>query len=348
MKRRAVLVGGAAVVAAAAATGAVLLRRGGEVRRRVLVLGGTRFVGRHIVAALLARGDEVTLFNRGKTAPGLFPGAQELFGDRGGELEALQGRSWDLVIDSSGTKVDFVRRSVARLVDATERYVYISSVAVYGVGGVEDCREDAELRVPASESTKNYGEIKVLCEREVQRGFAGRAVIVRPAVLVGPHDNMDRFVRWMLRARIGGPMLVPGPPEVSAAFTDARDLAAWIAGAELAGTYNVAGAGQAWQVWIAGCIARGSDACAPVWVDAEWAGAQGLKFESVPPRAGSRLDGNCSSARAVAAGLTFRGIDATLDDTRAWLDDPACERRPELAMSIAREAELLAAWQARG
>lgn len=347
MKRRAVLIGGA-VAAAAAAAAAVLLRRGGEARRRVLVLGGTRFVGRHIVAALLARGDEVTLFNRGKTAPGLFPGAQELYGDRGGELEALQGRSWDLVIDSSGTKVDFVRRSVERLAGATARYVYISSVAVYGVGGVEECREDAELRVPADAQTRNYGEIKILCERVVQQGFAERAVIIRPAVLVGPHDNMDRFVRWMLRARTPGPMLVPGPPEVGTSFTDARDLAAWIAGAELAGTYNVAGAGQAWQAWIAGCIARGSDACAPVWVDPEWAGAQGLKFESVPPRPGSRLDGRCSSARAVAAGLTFRGMDATLDDTRAWLDDPACERRPELAMSSAREEELLAAWQARG
>jgi hypothetical protein len=143
-------------------------------------------------------------------------------------------------------------------------------------------------------------------------------------------------------------MLVPGPPEVSTSFTDARDLGAWIAGAALAGIYNVAGAGHPWQAWIEGCIARGSAACTPVWVDPEWAAAQGLKFDSVPPRPGSRLDGRCSSARAVAAGLRFRGMDATLDDTRAWLDDPACERRPLMGMSIAREAELLAAWQARG
>ncbi len=304
------------------AVGASLLFAASPAPRRVLVLGGTRFVGRHIVVALLASGHQVTLFNRGRTAPGLFPAAEELHGDRNGELEALRGRSWDVVIDTSGTKIEQVHRSAELLASTVTRYVYVSSVAVYGAGAVSEYSENAPLRAPPTTGKRSYGEHKIGCELEVLRCFDARATILRPAALIGPHDPHDRFIRWPLRAREGGDMLVPGRPEDPVPLVDARDLAAWvvhIVETGVTGIYNVAGPLDPMGALIDLCITRAGVPVTPVWVDAAWLRARKLDFDSVPPISESNYQ-RCSSARAIAEGLCFRGLAASLDDTLAWWD----------------------------
>jgi len=333
------------VLAALAAAGASLLV-GSRPQQRVLVLGGTRFVGRHIVAAALAAGHRVTLFNRGRTAPGLFAAAEELHGDRGGDLEVLRGRRWDVVVDTSGTEAGHVRRSAELLASAASRYVFVSSIAVYRAGGAAEYAEEASLRPSAGE--RSYGEHKLAGELAVTRWFGARATIVRPAVLVGPHDPYDRFVRWPLRAREGGDMLVPGAPDDVVPLADARDLAAWVVrilAAEIGGIYNVAGAGLTMEALIAGCLRRAGASVVPTWIDAAWLKPRELDFGDVPPLLKPAYQ-RCSSARATARGLRFRGLDATLGDTLAWWD----AERPRGLRDLAREREreLLAEWHARG
>ncbi|MBL9104852.1 MAG: NAD-dependent epimerase/dehydratase family protein [Myxococcales bacterium] len=313
--------------------------------RTILVLGGTRFVGRHIVDAALARGHRVTLFNRGRTNPGLFPGVERVLGDRNGDHHELRGRRWDVAVDTSGTEPGPVERACDVLVDAVDRYVYVSSAAAYA-RDADPYDEDHPLRRAPADGPRNYNENKAHAEAIVGSRFASRRIILRPAVLVGPHDPRHRFVRWPLRAREGGEALAPGAPDDRLPLSDARDLATWlIAQIERAttGTYNVAGPPHTMADLIAAAQRHG--AFTPVWIDRPWLAAREVDFDSLPSLHASGYHA-MSSARAAALGLRFRSLAASMADVVAWWD---AEPRPPhriAGLTRAREHELLSAWRA--
>ena len=321
------------------------LQRDGSPPRRILVLGGTRFVGRHIVAAALARGHIVTLFNRGRTAPDLFPEAETVIGDREGDHAALGGRRWDIVVDTSGTEPAWVERACGVLVGAVDRYVYISSIAAYAPGTTPR-DEDSPLHPVQTDGPKHYGHQKVVSEQIVTRAFGGQAMILRPGALVGPHDTRFRFVRWPLSAREGGELLAPGRPEALSPLADARDLAAWLVTAlerETTGTFNIAAPHFTTGDLIAAALQAG--AATPVWVDAAWLAAQRADFDSLPSlrlTAGRAIIAD----RAIAEGLRFRPLADSMSDTLAWWDRQPTAPKTVTTMTRARELELLAAWHA--
>jgi 2'-hydroxyisoflavone reductase len=312
---------------------------------RILVLGGTKFLGRAVVDDALRRRHEPTLFNRGSTNPGLFPEAEHLRGDRKRDLSLLEGRTWDAVIDTSGYIPADVRASAQQLRE-TGRYVFISSVSVYAdfSTGPTEASTTAELgSMPVDELApdfSNYGPLKALSEAEVERAFGDRAFIVRPGLIVGPHDPTGRFTYWARRLARGGKVLAPGAPERLAQFIDVRDLAEWILdGVEqgLSGTFNATNEGVAWGELLAGANVTwvtdeflqehevGPWMELPLWLpDPEWAGMHATDV-----------------SRAVAAGLRFRPLEETI---RGAADAPA---EDGVGLMPEREAELLAAWHER-
>ena len=308
---------------------------------RLLVLGGTKFLGRAIVEEALARGHELALFNRGTTNADLFPEVEQLHGDRTGDLSALEGRTWDAVLDPSGY-VPAVVRSSAELLRDSGRYVFISSVSVYAdfTQAWDESGPLSELGDgPADElasDLSNYGSLKVLCEQEVGRVFGERALIVRPGLIVGPHDPTGRFTYWPQRLRRGGEILAPGPPERIAQFIDVRDLAEWIVAAverELSGVFNATGAGVRWEELLAGANVT--------WVTDEFLREQevGEWMELPLWIADGALE--VDVRRAAVEGLRARPVEESLAGA---LDAPAVDG---VGLTPEREAALLAAWHER-
>lgn len=208
---------------------------------RLLVLGGTKFVGRHVVEEALTRGHTVTLFNRGLTRPGLFTGVEELHGDRDGDLRLLEGRSFDAVVDTSGYVPRIVRETIEALRDVGH-YTFVSTISVYADVSTPPTEASpvAALREPTEEWREAYGELKALCESVVRERFPD-AFVPRPGLVAGPWDPTGRFSYWPRRLHEGGRVLAPAPPDAPAQLIDARDLAAWIVTAGetgLAGTFN--------------------------------------------------------------------------------------------------------------
>jgi 2'-hydroxyisoflavone reductase len=320
---------------------------------RLLVLGGTRFLGRTVVETALGRGHEVTLFNRGRTNPDLFPEAEKLRGDRTRDLGALGAREWDAVVDMATFLPRVVRLSVDALRDRVGRYVYVSSISVYAdqsVPPVEDARV-AELENPASESIEDYGALKATCERIVEDVFGERALIVRPGLIVGPHDPTDRFTYWPRRVASGGGVLAPAPPDAPVQFIDVRDLGAWIVHATesgLTGVFNATGETLTFERFLDACRVVAGDA-EIVWVSSDYLVENGvgewlelpLWIASPEHAAVQRAD----ISRAVAAGLTFRPLADTIRDTLDW-ERSRGEYEPQAGLAAEREAELLAAWAA--
>jgi len=308
---------------------------------RLLVLGGTKFVGRALVDAALARGHEVTLFNRGTTNAELFPDVEKLRGDRTSDLSALEGRTWDAVLDVAGYVPGVVRRSAEQLRDSG-RYVFVSSISVYAnfdepwdesgaVGELGDAPVD-ELAADYS----NYGPLKALCEAEVEVVFGERALIVRPGLIVGPHDPTGRFTYWAHRLARGGEVLAPGPPERLAQFVDVRDLAEWMVDATergLSGTFNATSEGVSW-----GDLLASADV---TWVPDEFLQEHEVgEWMQLPlwvAGTGLRVD----VSRIVAAGLGTRPLAETLAGAA---EAPAVDG---VGLTPERERELLDAWHAR-
>jgi 2'-hydroxyisoflavone reductase len=312
---------------------------------RILILGGTKFLGRAIAEEGLARGHELTLFNRGETDPELFPETEQLHGDRKHDLSALEGRTWDAVIDTSGYVPVDVRASAEQLRESA-RYVFVSSVSAYADFSTGPTEESplAELgELPADEVAadySNYGPLKALCEAEVERVFRERALIVRPGLIVGPHDPTGRFTYWARRLERGGEILAPGPPERRAQFVDVRDLATWTLDAVeagLAGIFNATSDGVPWSELLAGANVT--------WVSDEFLGEHEVgPWMELPlwlgdhgPRGMREVD----VSRAVAAGLRFRPLQETIAGAATA---PAVEG---VGLTPEREAELLEAWRAR-
>ena len=324
---------------------------------KLLVLGGTKFLGRAAVEAALARGDEVTLFNRGETNPELFPEVEKLRGDRDGGLSALEGREWDAVIDPSGYVPRVVRASAELLRGSVGHYVFVSSASVYAepyVPGFDESAPTVELENPESEDViGDYGALKAACERVVGEVFPDASTNVRAGLIVGPHDQSGRFTYWPLRISLGGPVLAPAPPEQLVQFVDVRDLGAWLVDAaarRVSGTFNATGEPIRLDTVLAAC----GDA-ELVWVDEQFLLDQGIGpwMELplwVPREAAAFLQ--MSVAAAVAAGLRFRPVEETARDTLAWAREVGAGLVAETTygnagLDPAREAELLAAWLKR-
>lgn len=308
---------------------------------KVLVLGGTKFLGRVFVEAALARGHELTLCNRGETNPELFPEAEKLRGDRTSDLSALAGRTWDAVIDPSGYVPHVVRESAELLRDSC-RYVFISSVSVYGDFYETRSEVDPVAKLGDSPADQlapdysNYGALKALCEAEVERVFGDRTLIVRPGLIVGLHDPTGRFTYWARRLGRGGEILAPGPPERRAQFMDVRDLADWIVDAvenDLTGTFNATNEGVLWQELLAGA--------AVTWATDEFLQEHDVGEWMELPLWIAGVDLEVDVSRAIAAGLRFRSLAETLAGAAGASAVEGVGLTPE------REAELLAAWRAR-
>lgn len=345
---------------------------------RVLILGGTGFVGPHLVDTLVQRGHSVTIFTRGRREPGLFNEAfarvEHVTGDRAAAdgLDALKGRTWDVVIETSGYRHPWTRDAVQQLRGAAGRYMYVSSTGVFWPYHSVDIAEDGRILLaddPPQEAP-SYGVMKALSENEVRSGFGDGAIIVRPGYIVGPGDTSDRWTYWPVRLGEGGEVPVPGRRADPVQYIDVRDLTAWMVVLledGTTGTFNAVGPAEAqtMEQFVEGVHwALGSSATLTWIEDYEWLRAYPLRRApdgstsgytgSIPwvmPEGDElghmRIDGR----RALRAGLRLRPLAETARDTRAWrLSDAAPQAlrdQPRYAISREQERELLAAWKAR-
>ena len=326
----------------------------------VLILGGSAFLGPHLVDSLRHRGHSVTLLNRGQRSPRPPAGVAQITGDRATDLARLHGRRFDAVVDTCGFVPRVVRLSLEALADATAHYTFVSSISAYAdpLGGTR--AEDEPLATIADPTVEEitaetYGALKALCEEETRRAMGERALIVRPGLIVGPLDPTDRFTYWPHRFALGGDVLVPGVPEQGTAIIDVRDLADWLVLAierRTAGTFNASGDASALTMGaiIDACVRATGGGARPVWVDAQFLAEHDVAPWSelpiwLPP--GSDSIEWASSAKAVAAGLTYRPIDETVRATLAWTREAGLDRPLKAGLSREREAQLLAAYARR-
>lgn len=324
---------------------------------KLLILGGTVFLGRHLVEAALAAGHEVTLFNRGRTGPELYPEVERLVGDRDGALDALGGRTWDTVVDTCGYVPRVVSQSAALLADHVGLYVFISSGSVYPHPVTAGTDEDGALvavdAIDGEEVTgESYGPLKLLCERAVQQCFGDRSLIVRSGLIVGRHDPSDRFTYWPLRVARGGRILAPIAPDRPVQIVDARDQAEWIvrmAEGGRGGVFNVTGPTEplSFGQLLATCGDVAGTTPELVWADAEFLDEHGVElWAGLPLSVGDDALGfmQVSIRRALDAGLTFRPLEDTVRDTLEWAQsrDPQVPLRA--GIDAAKESVVLAAW----
>ena len=352
------------VAAAAAVTGAAALAQMPRPKPlRILILGGTGFIGPHQVRYAVERGHKVTVFNRGKTNPGSVPaGVERLEGDRNGKLDALKGREWDAVIDNPSTLPRWVRDAATLLQDSAGQYVFISTISVYKDNsrpGEDESGALAELADPTVEQVtgETYGGLKALAEKEALKAFPGKATIVRPGLIVGPGDPTDRFTYWPVRIARGGEVLAPGTPNDPVQFIDGRDLAEWtirLVEQKTFGTFNATGPQHPLTVaeMLHGIKAVTTAGAQFTWVSADFLEAQkvapwGDMPVWIPPAGEYAGFGSRSIARAVAAGLTFRSLADTASATLAYHESRDAERKAKFRSGIKpeREAEVLAAWK---
>jgi 2'-hydroxyisoflavone reductase len=323
----------------------------------LLILGGTVFLGRHIVEAALLRQHRITLFNRGQHNPELFPQVEKLRGDRDGGLDVLAGRRWDAVIDTCGYIPRLVNASARLLAHAVECYVFISTISVYAEPPYAGMDESAPLSALADETTEQitgetYGPLKVLCERAVEGVFQRGALVIRPGLIVGPHDPTDRFTYWLGRIGRGGEVLAPDDPSRLTQFIDVRDLAAWIIAmieTHQGGSFNATGPATPLTLGelFTCCQSVANNDAFFTWVSEDFLLANNVApYTELPlwlPRQNAAWE-MVSIARALAQSLTFRPLAETVSDTLAWDHSrpPSTPRRNGLTPE--RETALLEAW----
>jgi 2'-hydroxyisoflavone reductase len=327
---------------------------------RILILGGTGFIGPHLVRHAVARGHHVTIFTRGRRDPDLPDSIERLVGDRNGQLDALKGKTWDAVIDDSATNPDWVRQSTALLKGSVGQYLFTSSTGVYYPyltrGLDESTAPHLDLKDP-KDGSETFGVNKANCERLVMDAFGANGIVTRPTYIVGPGDSSDRFPYWPVRLAKGGEVLAPGKADDPVAFIDVRDLAEFMVKLvedHRGGTYNVVGPRNGMTTRVFYEAAR--DAINPratmVYVDDyDFLKAHGIE-EAIP---WVLLAGNdfghqsVKNARALAAGLAFRPLERTIKDTLAWWPSVPEARRtaPRFTIKPDHEAAALADWKAR-
>ena len=342
--------------------------------KRLLILGGTGFIGPHMVEYALSRGHEVTLFNRGRTNTHLFPDVEKLVGDRNDNLTALEGREWDVVLDNHSTLPRWVKQTAQLLRDSAEQYVHVSSISVYAVDTPElegwrdaepGSQERERMRIDEDSAVmvlpeghegeevtgRTYGPFKALAEQEARNAFPDRATIVRPGLIVGPGDRTDRFTYWPVRIDRGGEILVPGDGHDEVQFIDVRDLTSWIvrlAEARVAGTFNATGPESMLSMaeMVHGIRAVTTSPVRFIWATVDWLREHEVRpWSDMPvwipgdPQSYVRVD------RAVEQGLTFHSLAETSLDTIEWHKTRPEEERTNMrsGLSEEREVELLRA-----
>ena len=326
----------------------------------VLVLGGTGFIGPHLVRHAVSRGHRVTIFTRGRHQADLPVGVARLIGDRNGQLGALEGKRWDAVVDDSATNPDWVRQSAQLLKDAAGRYLFTSSTGVYYPylkRGIDESTVPHVDLVNPKDPSEQFGVAKARCEREVQQAFGNRGLIVRPTYIVGPGDTTDRFPYWPQRLARGGETLAPGRPDDPVQFIDVRDLAEFMIRLledQRSGAYDAVGPRD--TLTMPGFLeqaraALGSSSTFTRVDDYAFLAAHGID-EAIP---WALLQGNddgmmsIRNDRAIGGGLEFRPLASTVRDTLSWWRAVPEARRaaPRFALSPEKETAALAAWHAR-
>ncbi len=325
---------------------------------KILVLGGTGFLGPHVVERAVARGHTMTLFNRGKTHPGLFPDLEKLTGDRNGKLDALKGRVFDAVVDTSGYVPRHVKLS-AELLRESGHYVFVSTCSVYPKMDEEDTDESTPVGTIEDETTEkvtnaSYGPLKALCEKAAEAAMPGKVTALRPGLIVGPGDETDRFTYWPVRVAGGGEVLAPGSPDFTTQFVDVRDLAELIIGVierKTFGTMNVVCPPVKMGDVLAACKKASKSDATFTWCDTEFLAAQRVAPWSdmpawFPPPKGKDRVPALSQARAAKAGLTIRSLEETCAATLSWFNKLEPKRGLKSGIKASREKEVLSAWHA--
>lgn len=322
---------------------------------KLLILGGTRFLGPALVEGALELGWEVTLFNRGKSAPDMFPELETLIGDRKDDVRALEGREWDAVVDTSGYFPEWMERSCEALAGHVQQYVFISTISVYGSDFAREIDEDTPVQelpdgADASRITgETYGPLKALCEAKAEELMPGQVTSIRPGLIVGRGDNSDRFTYWPERIARGGEVLAGGHPDALLGFIDVRDLASFCLRTIRdghTGVYNANGPGvrTTMQELLHGCkIVQGTD-CSFTWASDE----ELLELEVGPwmelplwiPGGPPFFFMGCERARTI--GLEFRPVGDTIRDTAAWAATLPADRPRRAGLQPAKELRVLA------
>jgi 2'-hydroxyisoflavone reductase len=325
---------------------------------RLLVLGGSGFLGPHMVQTALDRGHQVSIFNRGKTNPHLFPDIEKLKGDRDGDLESLRGRDWDAVIDNTGYIPRLVKDSADLLKGHVGRYLFTSTGSVYDLSQ-EAIDEDSKLLdVPEPESEdvkKYYGELKVLCEQAVQERYGDAATILRPHIVAGPGDKSDRYTYWPVRIDQGGEMICPGDPLNPVQYIDVRDLSEFclhLVEQDTPGVYNGAGPSYSelsMQEFIYAVRGVTSSKVNFNWIDEAFLAEHGVELFGYPLWISLNSDyrglARVSNERSVAQGLELRPLAVTAHDTLEWFKSQDQARRDKLLLHLERDAAIIKAWK---
>jgi nucleoside-diphosphate-sugar epimerase len=366
MKRRTLL-----ALAAAGAFSAAMPSFGRKIKPlRILVLGGTRFIGLHMTALALERGHTLTFFNRGKTKTDRYPEVERIKGDRNGEIDGLKNREWDVVVDNSGYVPRHVRLTAELLASQVRQYVFTSSISVYPDFSVPRDEKSPVGKLPDETIEKvdgdTYGPLKALCEQAVEKALPGRATVIRPGLIVGPDDNTDRFTYWPARAARGGEFIAPGTAKDPFQIIDVRDLAAFtliVIEKNITGTFNLVSNvndfrfGQLTDACIAAANRQAKPASAPhaTWIPTEFLEEQKVEPWSempvwLPAKGEEAAFAGTSNSAALAQGLKISPLTKTVDDTLAWHLTRPAEEREKLKAGIApdKEASVLAAWKANG
>ena len=338
---------------------------------KLLIIGGSRFLGRHLVTAARARDHEVTLFNRGLHSSKLLTGVETIQGDRHSDLAKLEGRRWDTVVDTCGMLPRAVRAAAEALSDSVDRYTFISTQNVYADISMPNVDEAAPLTTLTTEQLaeanaidttgepaygKMYGGLKALCEQAAEEVMPGRVLTIRPGLIVGPYDYTDRFTYWVVRVARGGEVLAPGRPDRFIQFIDARDLAEWavrMIEQRAAGVYNVNGPTNSvtMQSVLEECKSVSDSDASFTWVSEQFLLKEEVSAWSemplwLPEEAAPHLKGfmfiNCD--KAVQAGLRHRPLTDTIRDTLVWHQTTRANEALKAGIDAEKEQTLLRKW----
>jgi len=323
---------------------------------KILIIGGKRFVGRHFAELALKEGHQITLFNRGKSNPDLFPGIEIFHGNRDADLSNLpvKDRQWDCVLDTCGYLPRIVRLSAEYLKDSIKKYVFVSTVSVYADFSKPGINEDSALSKtddPTAETVTNdnYGPLKVLCEKAVTDVYGDNALIIRPGLIVGPHDPTDRFTYWPVRIKKGGEVMAPAPPDAPTQFIDGRDLAIFMLSMmekDASGIYNATGPERALtnEEFLSACDDATGNRAKFTWVSEKFLEENKCDLPGSMPESWYGID-QIDCRRGIKQGLRFRPLAETIRDTLAWHATRPADYALKVGPKPEMEIELLKKWQ---